>query len=291
MNTIYLPNGHPLRLVASDMDGTMLQSDQTIDPATRDRLRRYQEMGIRVVLISGRPIPAMVEYGRILGLDHHDGVLIGINGGHAYSYTTNQDLWAHTVPMEAAETFFRAWKPFGLTMISYERERILMDVPEDAAEVMHLGFPLEEGLKLLEEATNMGVVRTDLTKGLDHAPLKVCISGPHAKILQAQKQIRHLYEKELYGAFSAETYFETMQRGINKGTALQEYADSFGIRPEEIIAFGDQDNDIPMLAYAGVGVAMEKASHGLIKTASHRTGSNNAGGIGDFLARLERGER
>ena len=82
--TILLPNGHPLRLIASDMDGTLLRSDVTIEPRTKELLIAWQKEGIRLTLISGRPIQSMMRYASELEMGYHEGVIIGANGGHAY---------------------------------------------------------------------------------------------------------------------------------------------------------------------------------------------------------------
>lgn len=280
-----LPNGQPLKLVALDMDGTLLQSDQTIEPRTKALLQEMQENGVRVVLISGRPMPGMIRYGRELNMDHAHGVLIGNNGAHAYSYATESDLWQHAIAPQTAQAFFEAWAPTGLFMFAYDAEIIYVHPPADPTAV-YMGHTFQEGMALISQVTHMPVLARNLLAPLDSPPLKVCISGDRTRIIAADRELRHRYEAELYSAFSGWTYFETMLRGINKGTGLQEYADAVHILPENIIAFGDQDNDIPMLTYAGTGVAMEEASDGLIRVATHRTTSHNASGIYEFLSKL-----
>lgn len=285
MKTIYLPNGHPLRLIASDMDGTILQSDLAIEPRTKELLIAWQKQGIRLTLISGRPIQSMLPYARELEMDRHQGVVIEANGGHAYQLGTERELWRHTLPIPTAQHYFSLWKPFLLTLIAYGRERVYVDLPNREG-LTYFGMPMEKGLEHIEKVTAMKVEKYDLCMPLPEEPVKACILGDRALILKAQAMVKEDYESEIYGAFSAETYFEAMVRGINKGTGLQEYGDQCGILPKEMVAFGDEDNDIPMLAYAGVSVAMEKASDRAAATAQYRTVSNNAGGIYRFLASL-----
>lgn len=282
--TILLPNGHPLRLIASDMDGTILQSDLTIEQRTKELLIAWQNAGIRLTLISGRPIQSMMRYARELEMDRHEGVIIGANGGHAYQLGVEKELWRHTLSVASAHHYFQLWKPFPLTLIAYGREQIYVDVP-DLEGLTYFGLSMEEGLERIERMTSLKVVRYDMCKPLPEEPVKACVLGDRSLILKAQAMIKDEYEADIYGAFSAENYFEAMIRGINKGTGLQEYADRYDILPDEMIAFGDEDNDIPMLAYAGVSVAMEKASDRVASTAKYRTGSNNAGGIYQFLTR------
>ncbi|MDD7593411.1 MAG: Cof-type HAD-IIB family hydrolase [Peptoniphilaceae bacterium] len=280
-----LPNGHAMKLVALDMDGTLLQSDQTIEARTKQLLKDLQEAGVRVVLISGRPIPGMIRYGRELDMDLHDGVLIGDNGAHAYSYENETDLWKHPIKTKTAQTFFEAWAPAELSMFAYYGDIICVHPPKDE-HARYAGRPFREAMEMISTVTHMPVVMRNLLEPLEAPPLKVCISGDRERIIATDAAVRHSYEAHLYSAFSAQTYFETMLRGINKGTGLQEYADAIGILPENIIAFGDQDNDIPMLTYAGAGVAMAEASDGLIAVATHRTTSHNEGGIYEFLSAL-----
>lgn len=77
---IILPNQHPLRLIASDMDGTLLQTNLTIEAQTKALLIAWQKQGIRLVLISGRPLQGMIPYARELEMDRYEGGVIGANG-------------------------------------------------------------------------------------------------------------------------------------------------------------------------------------------------------------------
>ena len=299
MSKIRLPNGHNLKLIATDMDGTLLQSDRTIEKRTLGLLKELQGEGIRLVLISGRPIRGMIKYGKELDFEKYDGTLIGINGGQAYSMKDKQDIWRYTLDVNDAARYFKAWQPFGLDHLAYGQDVIYLDSPRlgqekggpsDLEGGKSLGsgtgvadkLSLELGdddmgaedeeralIKRLEAITGKDIELRDLTKPLEEAPTKVCVYGPRDTIIKGLEVVRRQVEDKLYGAFSADTYYEAMLRGINKGTGLQEYADSLGILPEEIIAFGDHDNDIPMLAYAGVGVAMERASAGLVDQANY----------------------
>ncbi len=282
---IILPNQHPLRLIASDMDGTLLQTDLTIESETKALLIAWQKQGIRLVLISGRPLQGMIPYARELEMDRYEGVVIGANGGHAYQLGVEKDLWRHTLSIASAKHYFSLWKPYPLTLIAYGREKIYVDLPAKE-HLTYLGMSMEKGLKRIEKITGLKVDLRDLTKPLPEEPVKACVLGERSTILKAQAAIKNDYEDHIYGAFSADNYYEAMVRGINKGTGLQEYADRYNILPEEIIAFGDEDNDIPMLTYAGVGVAMGKASEGAIAAAKYRTGSNNEAGIYQFLSDL-----
>ena len=160
MKTIFLPNGHPLRLIASDMDGTILQSDLTIEPHTKDLLIAWQKQGIRLTLISGRPIQSMLPYARELEMDRHQGVVIGANGGHAYQLGTERELWRHTLSISTAQHYFSLWKPFLLTLIAYGREKVYVDLPNREG-LTYFGMPMEKGLEHIEKVTAMKVEKYD----------------------------------------------------------------------------------------------------------------------------------
>lgn len=280
---IKLANGHDLKLIASDMDGTILQSDQTIEKKTKELLIHLQEQGVKLVLISGRSIGGMIEYARELEFERFGGVIIGANGAHAYSLADDKELWYHNMPAKYAAHFFKSWEAFGLDHIAYSKNILYLDSPRREFEISE---EEESLIQSLSRVTGMEVKIKDLSKPLEEDPCKVCIYGPRDKILEGINIVGPLVEERLYGAFSADNYYESMLRGVNKGTGLQEYADMYNIMPEEIIAFGDQDNDIPMFAYAGTGVAMKRASEGLVAQATYRTGSHNQGGIFEFLNKL-----
>lgn len=283
MSRIKLANGSRLKLIASDMDGTLLQSDQKIERRTLDILIRLQVEGVKLALISGRPLGAMLTYAKELGLENFGGAAIAVNGGHAFEVREKRELWRHTMPVEDAARYFNAWQQFGLDHIAYGEKKIYLDSPRRSEEVSEEDEAL---IQRLMSITGSDVELRDLTKPLEEEPTKVCVFGPREKILEGLKVVKPLVQETIYGTFSADNYYEGMIRGVNKGTGLQEYADMLGIMPEEILVFGDQDNDIPMFAYAGTGVAMKRASEGLAAQATYRTGSHNQGGIFEFLNKL-----
>lgn len=279
-----------VRCVASDMDGTLLMSSRKIGARTKEKLIALQQAGIQVVLISGRPISGMQEAAVELELPRYGGALIGINGGHSYSFRTGREMSLLTLPLDQASRYMRAWDPFNVVLYAYGRKTLYVG-KASAYHPTERNLMGDHHMERIRQVNHMQVeILDDLSRSLPERPLKICVQGARENILKGWEKVRPQVEEKIYAAFSANDYLEAMIRGVNKGTGLQEYADRFQIAPEEIIAFGDNDNDIPMLRYAGRGVAMGNATEGARSAAKFQTGSNDQEGIFQYLEKLGLGK-
>ncbi len=286
----------PLRLLALDMDGTLLREDHTIGPRTREWLLELQRRGVRIALVSGRPLAGLVGFVDELKLKEYGGLLIGVNGGHAMAFdepdakalevkgVAGTELWRHTISKEVAVRFFERWKPFGLTLLAYGTQLIYVDPSPDETQTL-LGLPRQQGYAMIEKITGQPPANQDLRAVLPEEPLKLCVAGPRPKILEGLDALKPTKSPLLSGAFSASEYYETAPAEVNKGAGLQEAARRLKIDLTETIAFGDQDNDATMLRHAGIGVAMGNASPMAKEAADDQTTSNEEEGIAAYLER------
>lgn len=283
MAGITLPNGAPLRMIATDMDGTLMRSNQTIDQQTKEHLIRLQEAGVRLLLVSGRPLPGLRIHAETLQMDRHGGALIGFNGAEAFSYGKNEDLWVHPIASTVVEGFFAQWADSPFSLLAYSKTRLYYQFPVGEPVPPHL----EEGLKRLVEATNMEPVVWDFQQKLPEEIIKLGVNGPHEDLAAFAAGVASVYEDALTAGFSGAEDYEAVVPHTNKGTGLQQLAEMEQIAAASILAFGDQDNDISMLSFAGFGVAMGNASEKLMQVAKATTTSNEDAGIARFLKTLD----
>jgi len=266
-------SGAQVRLVASDLDGTLLRSDLSVSDRTRAALRVVQEAGIRLLLVSARPPrwirPAMDD----IGLDAAAHPLaICCNGAIVWD-VAGETIHTHR-PLDPAVvgrlvTELRDRIP-GVAFaceaeLDYLREPHyvpLWTVPEDYTEADALTFADgRQVTKLILKHQEVGQAE------LYAAALELC-------------------GDEAFASFSGEAFVEIAAAGVTKASAVAGIAADLGIGRHEVVAFGDMPNDVPMLAWAGHGVAVANAHPDALAAADEVTASNDEDGVALVLERL-----
>ncbi|RHD56564.1 Cof-type HAD-IIB family hydrolase [Collinsella intestinalis] len=274
-----------IKAIALDIDGTLTNDRKVITPRTKEALLAAQDSGIKLILSSGRPVQGLRAIASELQLETHDGLLVAFNGAHVVDAQTDEVLFDQ--PME--EEVLRALVAHirGFDVIPWITEGKYLFVERGAR---HLITYREAPFDIVEYERRM----CDLELVEVDDLLEVC-SRPQDKLLCAsepeylQRHWRAMYEPffdSLSGMFTADFYFEFMAPGITKGNALAGALPKVGIDASEVIAFGDAQNDISMLEWAGMGVAMGNATEAAKAAADMVTGSNNEDGIASALEKI-----
>jgi hypothetical protein len=260
----------PVRLVATDLDGTIVRSDGTISARTAVALRAAEESGLLVVLVTGRPPRWMGEVAAATG---HTGVAICANGALLY------DLHTETVVGE------RLLHPEQLRSIA---GRLRDDVPG-------LLFAVEYGMDFAHEpgyehAWDIGVPEVRV------GPPASILDRPAAKLLARHptlapdellaRAVGILGTQATVTHSSTRALLEISAYGVTKASALSSYAGSAGIDRADVVAFGDMPNDLAMLAWAGHSVAVANAHPEVLASADEVTESNDADGVARVIERL-----
>lgn len=274
-----------IKALAFDIDGTLTNDQKVVTPRTKAAIMAAQEAGITVILASGRPAFGLKALARELELDRHHGLLIAFNGATVVDAVTDEVLFDRALTPDEVQRVLAHVRCFDvIPMITHGDELLVEDV--FAEPILHHGVPMSI-IKYEARACNL--------HPREVGDLAAFCTGPENKILTAgtdtylQDHWREMYEPfraELTGMFTADFYFEFTARGISKGQALAGALPKRGIDASELAAFGDSQNDVAMLRYAGVGVAMANATDEVKGVADMVCGSNNEDGIADALAQL-----
>ncbi len=260
----------PPRVVASDLDGTLLRSDGTIDARTRRALAAVEASGALVVICSARP----ARWIRPLAADTgHRGVAICANGSVVWDLHTDSMLESFPLTPElSAEVvaLLRAAVPDGSWAVErtsgYGREpgyQPGLPPPEDTVVDAVDALVTEPAVKLMFRHDRL-------------------LADP---LLEAAREvIGHLVE--LSHSNSADRLLEISAAGVNKATALARLCAERGLGPEDVIAFGDMPNDLAMLKWAGRAVAVANAHPDVLAAADEVTAANDAAGVAIVLERL-----
>lgn len=274
-----------IKALAFDIDGTLTNDHKIVTPRTKEAVMRAQEAGVTVILASGRPAFGLKALAHELALDRHHGLLVSFNGACVVDAATDEVLFDRAMTPDEVQAVLAHIKGFDvIPMITHGDELLVENVFVDP--ILHRGKPLNI-IKYESRACNL-LVR-------EVRSLAEFCRGPENKILTAgtdtylQDHWREMYEPfraTLSGMFTADFYFEFTARGIDKGQALAGALPKRGIEASELAAFGDSQNDLAMIRYAGTGVAMGNATDEIKEAADMICGTNNEDGIADALEKL-----
>jgi len=258
---------HPIRLVALDLDGTTLNPDHDLSPATVEAIAEATDRGVIVVLASGRLSHSILPFARRLGLG---GVHIGLNGGVAFD-AEGRFRHQHLLTPEQLALAHRLLEDEGLPVLVFGALGLWSNERSDAVEFLHsAGEP---------------PARTYDPGRLDQIELPakvVTLLGPGP--LDAAWAAR--LEPRLHVVRSGPHFLEFMPPGVSKGNALGEYLADLGIDRRHVMAVGDSENDASLLAAAGFRVAMGNAVPALKAQADVVTGTNADDGVAQALRRF-----
>lgn len=272
-----------LKAIVLDIDGTLLNDQKEISPRTRDSLLRAQEAGIKVVLASGRPISAMQRFSEELKMQQHNGLLLSYNGACVTDCATNETLFSQSMSDEVGKEILTHLANFEVKpMVAHQDYMYVNNVYDCMITAPPNG--LKNIIEYESRSGNFKLCEVDnLAEFVDFPLHKILVAGEPEYLEKNWKVIMQPFEGRVSGYFSAPFYFEFTDKGIDKAFALDKSLQPLGISSENVISFGDGENDTSIIAYAGVGVAMGNAIDALKANANEITLSNNEDGIAHML--------
>lgn len=265
------------RLVATDIDGTLLDSSSRLRPRVRKALDRARERGVKVIIATGRRLRATLHIAREAGIG---GPLVLNNGALVYDPDTGETLDHRPIPVPTARRAIRLIQAYGLGATLYHH------VPEGP----DIAYEIEGNDPLFREMLdrNQGSIQQvpDLSEFCAQPPDKILAFGPEGKIRAICADLTaHLPDAQNLLALDGTGiwFAEVFSRSASKATGIQAVARRLGIKPSEVIALGDGFNDLEMIEYAGLGVAMGNAVPELKAIADLVTATNDEDGVAQVL--------
>ena len=260
------------KLIAVDVDGTLVNSDKVMTPRTRKALMRAIEEGHHVMIVSGRQTAGLLSLADELDFSRLGGLLSAFNGGMIYDFKNKKTLANHTLDLDLAREILDYSKDLDLELMVPSGDYIYTDKAGQSY-VEKEARILEVGIKVVPH------IRDNLT----FAPNKFLFAQDPDKIDGEIAGLIDNFGDETVQVKSSRFYHEIMPLGLSKGNSLKEAADLLGVAMEDVIAFGDEMNDMSMLEVAGTSVAMGNAVDPVKEVADHITLSNDEDGIAHFL--------
>ncbi len=263
------------KLIAMDLDGTLNNDEKRITEKTKAALMAAQQRGVRLALASARPSPGLFKERDILRMQDFGGILMSYNGGRIVDAATGKTLFETAMDLQQTKQVLRFLETLPVTPILDDGKQFYV-MDKTAYKV---DYECQNNRMECSEVEN-------LADFLNFAPVKILMSVLPEKLPAVQKQIADFLPEALTVVQTAPFYLEVIPRRINKGQGIRDICAAIGIFPEEVIAFGDAANDIPMLQAAGIGVAMGNAAEAVKAAADYVTLTNNEDGIAAALEKF-----
>lgn len=256
------------KIIFLDIDGTLVNSEKKITPKTKEALMRVQSEGVKLAIASGRPLKGVIPYADELELEKYSGYILPFNGCRIINYGTKEVVYENTLSMDVVKKAYKLSKEYGIELITYKGDIILSETDDNP-------------YMLIEARINkMDVEKVpSVIDAIEEAPVKCLLLGDGDYLGKIEGEIK---EKIGSGAnvFRSEPFFiEIVPEGLDKAAAIAELISKIGIEQSETIAFGDGYNDISMIEYAGLGVAMSNGCDRIKKAADRIAPDNDSDGI------------
>lgn len=260
------------KLIAVDVDGTLVNSDGIITPRTRDALIAATRAGHEVMIVSGRPTYGLRKQAEALLFDELGGILSAYNGGQLYDFKNMEVLANHPMDYDLAMEILEFSKSLDLEVMVPHGEYIYTDDVDNFYSIRESGM-LDMEIRVIK----------DIRDRLDFVPNKLLFAQDSEKIDPESEKLFGKFGDKTVQVKSARFFHEVMPLGLSKGSSILEACKIFGIDKKDVIVFGDEMNDVSMFEVAGTGVAMGNAVDTIKSMADFVTKTNNEDGIAYYL--------
>lgn len=263
-----------IKLIAFDIDGTLFNDQKVVSEKTKKALIAACNKGITIMLASGRSIHGLRQLALRNGLPIEKMVLLAFNGATVTEGLSEDVLIDTPIDKAIAQRLIKDLKHYPVTlMVPHHQELAVEDLD---------GYLVRWEI---ETERFTGKVVEDLST-IDFEPNKLIITGSESVLNQIMAELALLYALEVSLVSTGPNNLDVAAVGIDKGTTLKRYCELKGIDRMEVMAFGDNYNDMTMIDYAGIGVAMGNAIREVKAIADRITGTNDEDGIASILNEL-----
>ncbi|MDP4146797.1 MAG: sugar-phosphatase [Bacillota bacterium] len=259
------------KLIALDMDGTLLKEDKTISSKNFKAIQKAKSKGVKVVLATGRPVKGIEKYLKELNLVDDGDFAVAFNGAVVQDTKSGEIIAKNLMTHEDLHYLTDLSKKLNVNIHALTPSECITPKINKYSEVEATmnAIPLHE-LDFYTLDKNTTIVKIMM---IDEEPiLTEAINNLPAEVYEKYTVVR-----------SAPYFLEFLNKEVNKGVGVHLLAQNLGIKQEEVICVGDAGNDIHMLEYAGLGVAMGNAFPEIKEIADYVTKSNEEDGVAHVI--------
>lgn len=264
------------KLLVLDVDGTLLNDAKEITKRTLSALLKIQQMGVRVVLASGRPSYGLMKVAKTLELGNYGGFILSYNGCQIINAQNGEILFERRINPEMLPYLEKKARKNGFALFTYHDNLILTNNLDD-----------EHVLDEAELNDLVVIEEEEFSTAIDFAPCKcMLVSDDEAALVALEEH----WKKRLSGVldvFRSEPFFlEVVPCSVDKANTLGALLEHLGVKREEVMAIGDGTCDVAMLQLAGMGVAMGQAPDSVKACADYITASNEEDGVAAAVEKM-----
>lgn len=265
-----------IRVLALDLDGTLTNDEKKVTPRTRAALEAAAAQGVTIVLASGRPTAGVMPLAKDLELDKQGGCILSYNGGTIVDCKTGETLYRRELDAVFVPELCAFAAQQGVTIITYNKDGVVSEHPDDE-------WALRECF-----TTKLPMIGVeDLAAYVDYPICKMLITLDPARRDEVCAAGRRQFEGRLDLYPSSPFFIEAVPLGVAKDVSLAALLERMGLGRENLMAIGDGLNDRSMLAFAGVGVAMQNAEQPVKDVAVYVTAAdNNHDGVAEAVEKF-----
>lgn len=256
------------KVLVLDIDGTLTNSRKEISPETKKGIQETLKRGHKVILASGRPTPGMRRYEQELELEKYGGYLLSFNGARIVECRTGEIVYQRILPLNLVPGLYNFAKQNGCGLITYLGDKVISAFEPDEYVRLEAGI---NGLEIQVVENFKEYVDFDINKCL--------MTAPPERAAELEKELAGRYGDRLSIYRSEPFFIEIMPKNVDKAASLDHMLETIGLTREDAICCGDGFNDISMIKYAGVGVAMGNAQPAVKDAADYITGTNDEDGL------------
>lgn len=263
------------KLIALDIDGTLVNDEKKITERTKSAIKAARERGVTVVLATGRPIDGIIRYLEELDMFTENDYALSYNGALVLKSKDREVVSKVGLLGSDLKYLFNLSKELDVNIHAFSEERGLITPKENKyteieATLNNIKYNLDDYSDISDDHSFIKIMMIDEPEKLDKA---------------IEKLPKEVYEKYTV-VKSAPFFLEFMNKKVNKGVGVELLAKHLNIKQEEIITMGDAGNDLHMIEYAGMGIAMGNATNDIKTIANYITESNNEDGVAKAIEKF-----
>ena len=252
------------KLLVLDIDGTVTNSQKEVTKKTKEAIVRLQERGIPVAIASGRPPQGVYKVAEELEFQKFGGYILPFNGARILNYKTRECVYEKTLPPRLPAKLWKDAKEYGIGIITYRGDEIISGTASDSY------------MEIEAKINSIPIIyREDFGTYVDF-PVNKCLLTGKPEDLEALEPVfaqKYVHEAQV---FRSEPYFlEVTPKNVDKAYCLRHLLEILGIKREEMVCCGDGFNDLSMIQFAGLGVAMANAQEAVREVADYITEQDN----------------
>ncbi|MCY6483159.1 Cof-type HAD-IIB family hydrolase [Clostridium aestuarii] len=266
------------KLICLDMDGTLLNDEKTISIRNKEAIKKAHDKGVKIAICTGRLFISAKYYANLIGIK---APIIASNGSYIREKDRDEVIYQSLLNKEDCQIIWSIIKKYDFLSCFNTYDTIISNKPFSKGDFYYkindsLPDNMKIKLKVLPEFEG-AFSNNDILKF-------ICLSKDYDNLRKAKEEIKGLNKFEVVS--SSINNFEIINKNSSKGKAVEVLAGFYDLKKEEIMCIGDNENDLSMIEYAGMGVAMGNAEEFVKSKANFITDTNNNDGIAKVIEKF-----